>query len=988
MLKRSPETALQTAAAIVMLALIYAAATLLGLRLTSFDGAVSAIWPPAGIALAGLLLFGYRLWPGIVLGVLLATAVAGMPATTTIGYAVSVTVEALVSTFLLRRVTHFQPSLERLRDVIALVTFGSVLSTALGASIGVAGLWLNGTLPPGNALAAWIVWWLGDAIGVLVFAPLLLIWLPSQYTRRSARQLAEILAFSIVLIIASVLVFSNPFGAKAVQYALAYALFPLVIWATLQFGQRGATAALFIVSGFATWWTAHGVGPFVRATMLESLVLLQSFTGIIGVSALTIAAVIAERRYAEAALRRQNAYLTTINDAGLALINRLNLNDLLETLVGRASELLEAPHGFLYLLDAENSSLELKMRTGLLPGTPLQRVRLGDGLSGRVWQLGQPQMIENYDAWPERNSEVPFGRIYSIVGAPLKVGGEVIGVLGLIRQPPGPAFSNDELALLGSFAQFASIAFDNARLATEAERELSARTQALAALHESEERYRLIAENTSDLISLIDQQGAYVYASPSYTTILGYTPIELIGKTLADYIHHEDRLLLDKQLSDFVEYKSSQATLRVRHASGEWRWIDTVWNTTYQDGDRYHIAIGRDITDRKRLEEQFLQAQKMESIGRLAGGIAHDFNNLLTAILSYTEMARDTLSTSDPVRGDLDAAISAGQRAAGLTRQLLTFARRQIIEPQPLDLNELINGVDQLLRRIVGSEVELLILREQGLGLVKADPGQIEQVLLNLALNARDAMANHGKITIETHNVALTQPLATPQSDIAPGSYVQLVVADTGSGMSAEVQRKIFEPFFTTKQPGQGTGLGLAICYGIVKQHAGHITFSSEHGRGTRFDIFLPLAHETGAQAAPPDEQRNSPLGSETVLLAEDEPAVRALTGRLLRKQGYTVVDAANGVEAMELARQWQGPVFDLLVTDMIMPQMDGAALAEALQQLFPHIKVLFISGYTEYSPIHSHQLDSQVEFLHKPFAPAQLARKVRELLDRSVQHE
>ncbi|HEX5688659.1 MAG TPA: ATP-binding protein, partial [Roseiflexaceae bacterium] len=669
----------------------------------------------------------------------------------------------------------------------------------------------------------------------------------------------------------------------------------------------------------------------------------------------------------------------------LALMNRLDLSELFEALVRRAAELLEASEGFLYLLDSQASVLELKVQIGQLGIPAVQHLERGEGVSGQVWQLGQALAVDNYDAWPGRAKNVAPGVIHSMIGAPLNVNGQVVGVISLLRKPPGPSFTADAVALLGGFAQFASIALDNAQLAAEAKHELDARTQALAALHDSEQRYRLIAENTNDLISLCDREGSCIYASPSYAAVLGYAPVKLIGNSVADLVHHADRPLFDAQFASLAEADTAQVTIRMRHAGGEWRWIDTIWTSTFQDGARYHIAVGRDITDRKRLEEQFLQAQKMESIGRLAGGVAHDFNNLLTAILSYTEMARDTLPSSEAARSDLDEAIGAGRRAAGLTRQLLTFARRQVIEPQLLDLNTSITDVEQLLRRLVGAQIELVIDLASELGAIRADPGQIEQVLLNLTLNARDAMPNGGQLCIQTRKLTLTQAHATAHADILSGDYVQLIVSDTGSGMSADVQQQIFEPFFTTKRPGKGTGLGLAICYGIVKQHAGTITFSSEVGRGTRFEIFLPLASERSAATSPRDEATDISSGSEMVLLAEDETAVRALAGRVLRDRGYAVIDVADGAEALKLVREWHGPPIELLITDMIMPHVDGAALAEAMQQLFPAIKILFVSGYTEYTPIHSHQLDGRADFLPKPFTPAQLARKVRELLDRSL---
>jgi signal transduction histidine kinase/CheY-like chemotaxis protein len=427
---------------------------------------------------------------------------------------------------------------------------------------------------------------------------------------------------------------------------------------------------------------------------------------------------------------------------------------------------------------------------------------------------------------------------------------------------------------------------------------------------------------------------------------------------------------------------AAQATFRASHATGVWRWIETFWTATTQDGVRYNVAVGRDITERKRLEAQFLQAQKMEGIGRLAGGVAHDFNNLLTAIMSYTELARDGLAPGDPVAEDLDEVARAARRAADLTSQLLAFARKQIIEPQSLNLNTLVGGMDRLLRRVIGEDVELEVHPAPDLDYVKADAGQIEQVLINLAVNARDAMPEGGKLIVETRNVTLDAALAARHIGMGPGAYVLLEVSDTGVGMDADTQRQVFEPFFTTKGPGRGTGLGLATCYGIVKQHGGSIALYSEVGLGSTFQIYLPSVAEPPPPAAHHEGPGETSQGSETILLAEDEPAVRTLACRVLRERGYTVIEAVNGDDALRAAHEHNGATIDLLLTDMVMPKMGGGALAARMQELYPGIRVLFISGYTDSALIHHGQLADNTEFMHKPFSPGDLARKVRELLD------
>ncbi len=390
----------------------------------------------------------------------------------------------------------------------------------------------------------------------------------------------------------------------------------------------------------------------------------------------------------------------------------------------------------------------------------------------------------------------------------------------------------------------------------------------------------------------------------------------------------------------------------------------------------------RDLTEQKKLEEQFRQAQKMESVGRLAGGIAHDFNNLLTVILGYAELAMAKLSPDQDksLAGALKNIVKAGNRASELTKQLLGFARRQVIEPRVLDLNAQIADGEKMLSRVLGEDVQLVTRPAANLWNCKADPGQIAQVLLNLAINARDAMPKGGKLTIETENVALDENYCKNHPDVLPGEYVRVAVSDNGQGMSEETKRHVFEPFYTTKPMGQGTGLGLATCYGIVKQNGGHIWFYSELGLGTTFKVYLPRAYEaeSAAQEAakPVDVQ-----GSEKVLLVEDEAMVREYAALTLRAKGYEVTHASDGQAALEKFAEI-GSRVDLLVTDVVMPGMSGKELAEKMTALRPGLKVLFTSGYTADVMVHHGVIDEGVHYLAKPYTPTQLARKVREVLD------
>jgi len=515
------------------------------------------------------------------------------------------------------------------------------------------------------------------------------------------------------------------------------------------------------------------------------------------------------------------------------------------------------------------------------------------------------------------------------------------------------------------------------------EHEIAERRRAEQALRESEERYRLITENSSDLIGLLDLAGAgsSLYISPSYKTILGYEPNELLGPLQLKLVHPDDRANVLEQYRRLVATGNASVTYRMRHADGSWRWIELRGTTINQHDRHYAVTVGRDVTERKNLEAQLMQSQRLESVGRLAGGVAHDFNNLLTTIVGNTELALDSLPDEHPVRADLSEIAQSADRAAALTRQLLAFARKQLIEPRVIDLNELVLEMDKLLRRLIGEDIELTTLLEADLWRVRADPGQIEQVIINLAVNGRDAMPNGGKLTIETKNVLLDHDYAHRHISVSPGNYVLLAISDTGTGMDEEIQGRVFEPFFTTKPPGYGTGLGLATCYGIIKQHGGNIWPYSEPGHGSTFKIYLPRVAAPADARAQPIDADDMPRGTETILLAEDEPSVRMLAARVLRTLGYTVIEAPNGNEALNLARSWDQSAIALLLTDVVMPEMSGKILAERLKERYPNSKVLFISGYTDNAIVHHGQLDPDVVFLQKPFSPSALARKVREAL-------
>ncbi|PYS96265.1 MAG: hybrid sensor histidine kinase/response regulator [Acidobacteria bacterium] len=527
-----------------------------------------------------------------------------------------------------------------------------------------------------------------------------------------------------------------------------------------------------------------------------------------------------------------------------------------------------------------------------------------------------------------------------------------------------------------------------ARLAPTIEREVHeaenrrARQRAEGELRESEERYRLLFENNPHPMWVYDLETLrFLAVNEAAVRHYGYSREEFLTMTIKDIRPPEDVPALLENITRIGEELDKAGVWRHRKKDGGVIDVEITSHTLVFAGRRAEVVLANDVTERKMLEEQLRQSQKMEAVGQLAGGVAHDFNNLLTAITGYSDLAIRRLKAEDPLRHHIEEIKKAGERAAALTRQLLAFSRKQVLQPKVLDLNAVVSEMEKMLRRLIGEDVEFRTALASDLGSIKADPGQIEQVLLNLCVNARDAMPGGGNLTVETSNVYLDEEYASHHVGVESGAYVMLAVSDTGYGMDEETQSRIFEPFFTTKEMGKGTGLGLSTVYGIVRQSGGNVWVYSEVGRGTTFKVYLPRVDEGVREYRRSDSPEDAARGTETILLAEDDEMVRRLAREVLEMYGYRVLEAPNGGAALLLCERHAGAI-DLLVTDAIMPEMSGRELSERLSHLRPDMKVLFMSGYADTAAVQQGVLDEWANFIQKPFTPDALTRKVREILD------
>ncbi len=650
-----------------------------------------------------------------------------------------------------------------------------------------------------------------------------------------------------------------------------------------------------------------------------------------------------------------------------------NLNDLLRLIHQSLKKVLYAENCFVALYEPASGMFHFPFFADQFDQAPPPQ-QVGRSCTAYVYRTGRAMLIPQkvFDKLAaDGEVELVGTPSPTWLGVPLRTPAATIGVLVVQHYEDENAYNQRDLEFLASVGGQIALAIE--------------RKRADAKVRDSEARLRVLVEQLPAVLWTVDKNLRFTSSLGAGLSRLGLKPNQLVGNSLLDYFETSDqtflpiashrRALAGEPMTFHVEWKSGSYACHVeplRNSEGELEGA---------------ICMSLDITDRKQLEEQLRQAQKMEAVGRLAGGIAHDFNNLLMVIQGYADLLAERLPEGDPLRRNAEQIQTASQRATSLTRQLLAFSRKQMLAPKVLNIQSVVSDMEKILRRLIGEDVHLETSSSGDLGLVKADRSQIEQVVLNLAVNARDAMPDGGRLTIETANVELDAACSHPPAVLSPGRYVMLAVTDNGCGMDAETQAHIFEPFFTTKEKGKGTGLGLATVYGIVKQSGGYVWVYSEPGRGTSFKVYLPRI-EDETRSATLDRKpaaRALPHGSETILLVEDEKGVRELAREYLHTCGYKVIEAEDGHTALELAAMHAGTIH-LLMTDVVMPGISGRELAERVKALRPGVKVLFMSGYTDQSVVRHGILETDAVLLQKPFTMATLAVKLRELFVEEVQ--
>jgi PAS domain S-box-containing protein len=930
---RSSHWVAETAAHIGISA-AYALTAQLGFRVATIHPVVASVWPPAGVALATLLLFGVRFWPGIFLGAIVANALKGITLPAAVLMGLGNTSAAIAGVVALRRFD-FQRDLPRIRDALVLLGIGALSAPLIAATVGTASLHFVAGVPD-HLGGLWFTWWSGDAIGIMLVTPLLLAWATVRTRELTPRRIAEKLLIGLSLLAVSAILIPTLPGYE-------YAIVPLVGWAALRRGARGGSLAAVLVAGAVIWQTSLGVGPFIGHGS-DGLWRLQLFLALLAVTSLVIGAMAKAQVKVSDALRTSEIRFQRIFEhAGIGM-----------TVVqpdGRIAEANPAFHGML----------------GLARGQ----------LAGRtIADITHP---EDWALQREALSELLSGRSapYRVVKRYLRPDGTVFwGKVTATHIPHGGDGPDCVIGLVEDISQ--------QRAAQEAlardEQELRRTTKTLQTLIDA----------APLAIYTLDPKGCVLSWNRAAEQMFGWAAAEVLGQPLP--IIPPDEFASFRVSLDRVFAGEAITGLQVKRPRRDGIKLDLricAAPTPAADGSiEAVIAILEDVTERRSLGEQLRQAQKMEAIGQLTGGIAHDFNNLLTVVITNAALLADQVAPDQvDMKVQLGDLKRAAHRGADLIRKLMAFSRQSALEIRPIKLAGVIKDTERSLRRLLPDSIEITSQLDIDAGLtIDGDVGAFEQILFNLATNARDAMPDGGTLRLRVYQARLDEEHRRVHGWGTVGEYIVIAVSDTGSGMTPETRARVFDPFFTTKPAGKGTGLGMAMVYGLMKQHNGYIGLYTEPGRGTTFLLYFPAISSGNATAGSQADLMAPVGGTERILVVDDEDGIRRSTATVLSRAGYAVEEAGDGEAALALLGRLDAR-YDLVLSDLVMPRIGGLALHEELRRRGCDTRVLLMSGYTAEDVRAQKGAHPELILLHKPWSVTDLLRRVREVLDQPARH-
>ena len=900
----------------VLLTAFYFIGGMLGHAGSFMAGKVTLISPSAGIAVAAILLFGYRYWPGVAAGAVLFSIVSGKPlGAYTFATAVGNTTAAFTCVYLLD-IARFRNTISRLGDATSFILLAGILGPAINAAFDAVGLCYAGLLSWDNLLPVLFEFWVPNALGTLLVAPLIVVSITPFRFNWSAKRVFELIACTCGLVGSCAVAFTSFFFQGFESYPMAFLPFPFLVWAGLRFEQRGGTVAVAVVAACAVTELLHHRGPFFNGSDMSSLMLVGCYIGIASCLTLLLAGGAMERNEAHRLVATSEKQYRAVVEDQFDLICRFRADGTLTFVNDAYCRFFDKPRkqllGTSYFEDLSEQDREI----------PLAVFRSLVPEKNHIW-FDNRTFLEDKIFWQQ------------------------VTVRAL--------FDDDN-----QISEFQAVMQD------------------ITARKESEERLKAVLDTMMVGVIVLNSPGAISSINPAAERIFARRAEDVIGKPVASLLSASDAAIFEEHAANPPRRgETKYFELGAVAPDGKVLPIEVAVTQTTVSRLQMKIVLIRDITERKQLE---VQSQKMEAIGRLTGGIAHDFRNLTQVILGYTDLLMQRMPKHDGNRQAVVQIQKSVEQANALTQQLLGFSRKRVVERKVVSLNALVGEMNKLLKRVIGEMIRLTLSICTAPAYVHADAGQLQQIIMNLAINARDAMAGTGELKIETVIVELTEPHPR-RATLKKGHYVILRIEDTGCGMHPEVLSRIFEPFFTTKDPTQGTGLGLSIVQDIVQLSGGEILVDSTPGRGTTFTIYFPLAITPIIKEPAPPAEAPLTAGSETILLVEDEELVRIMLVEVLTAKGYNVMAVGDGMQGLNISRTHQG-VIDLLITDLMLPELPGWQLADRIAKSRGPIPVLFMSGYTNEEISEKTKGRTGMDFLQKPFSNEALLEKVRQILD------